>query len=83
MKDTKKYRAICCMNCRIGHRNSERIWLMKVIEQSLGETQSKEVKTLPVVLMNYHWSRKQKWNRVRASIVSILSFRKTRIAISA
>ena len=35
------------MNCLIGCRNSERIWLMKVLQQSLGETQSKDVKTLP------------------------------------
>ena len=33
------------------------------------ETQSKEVKTLPVLLRNYQWSRDQKWNRVRVSTV--------------
>ena len=48
-------------------------WLMKVLQQSLGETQSKEVKTLPVLLMNYQWSREQKWNRVWVSIVSTVS----------
>ena len=41
-----------------------RIWLMKVLQQNLGETQSKEVKTLPSHLMNFQWSREQKWNRV-------------------
>ena len=35
------------MNCLIGYRNSERIWSMKVLQQSLGETQSREVKALP------------------------------------
>ena len=34
----------------------ERIWLMKVLQQSLGGTQSREVQTLPSHLMNYQWS---------------------------
>ena len=42
---------------------------MKVLQQSLGETQSKEVKTLPSHLMNFHWSREQKWNRLRVSTI--------------
>ena len=42
---------------------------MKVLQQSPGETQSKEVKTLPSHLMNFQWSREQKWNRVRVSTV--------------
>ena len=46
--------------CLIGYRNSEIIWLMKVLQQSLGEPQSKEVKTLPSHFMNFHWSREQK-----------------------
>ena len=83
MKDTKKYRAIYCMNDLIGYKNSGRIWLMKVLQQSLGETQSKEVMTLPSHLMNYQWSREQKWNRVQVSVVSTLIFRKTQIAIPA
>ena len=37
-----------------------RIWSMKVLQQSLGETQRKEVKTLPVLLMIYQRSREQK-----------------------
>ena len=38
---------------------------MKVLQQSLGETHSKEVKTLPSHLMNFQWSCGQKWNPVR------------------
>ena len=30
-----------------------RIWLVKVLQQSPGETQSKDFKTFPVLLMNY------------------------------
>ena len=37
---------------------------MKVLQQSLGETQSKEVKTLPSHLMFFQWSREEKWKRV-------------------
>ena len=33
MKDTKKYRAIYCMNCMIGYRNSERVWSMNVVSR--------------------------------------------------
>ena len=83
MTSAKKYKEIYCMTCQIGYRNSERIWSMKVLQQSLGETQSKEVKTLPSHLMNFQWSREQKWNWVRVSIVSSLIFRETQIAISA
>ena len=56
---------------------------MKVLQQSLGETQSKEVKTLPSHLMNFHWSLEQTWNRVRVSTVYIRTFRRTQIVISA
>ena len=45
MENQQKYKEIFRMNCLIGYRNSERIWLMKVLQQSFGETQSKEVKT--------------------------------------
>ena len=68
MKDTKKYKAICCMTCRTGFRISERIWWIKVVLQSHGETLRQRIETLPVLLMNYQWSREQKWNRVRVSI---------------
>ena len=74
MENPKKYKEMYRMKCLIGYRNSERIWLMKVLQQSLGETQSKEVKTLPSHLMNFQWSREQKWNRVRVSTVYIRTF---------
>ena len=51
------------MSCLIGYRISERIWLMKVLQQIFGETQSKAVKTLPSHLMNFQWSCEQKWTR--------------------
>ena len=76
MKEAKKYKAICRMNCLIGYRNSERIWLLKVLQLSLGETQSKEGETLPSHLMNFQWSREQKWNRVRVSTMHIRTFRR-------
>ena len=60
IKDAKKYKVIYCMTCRTGYRNSEIIWSRKVLQQSLGETQSKEVKTFPIRLMNFQWSREQK-----------------------
>ena len=65
MVNQKKFKEIFRMSCLIGYRNSERICLMKVLQQSLGETQSKEVETLPSHLMNFQWIREQKWNRVR------------------
>ena len=57
------------MNCLIGYRNSERIWSMKAPQQSLGETQSREVKTIPSHLMNIQWSR--------ANTVYFRTFRRT------
>ena len=60
MVNQKRYREIYRMNCLIGKRNSERIWLMKVLQHSFEETQSKEVKTLPSHLMNFQWSHEQK-----------------------
>ena len=45
----KKYKEIYRMNDLIGCRNSVRIWLMKVQQQSRGETQSKEVRHFQVV----------------------------------
>ena len=41
------------------------------------------INTLPALLMNYQRSREQKWYRARASTVSVLTFRRTQIAISA
>ena len=69
MENRKRYEEISRMNCLMGYRNSERIWLMKVLQQSLGETQSRRVKTVPNLLMNFQWSRELKWNRVRGSTV--------------
>ena len=69
MENQKKYKEIYRMNGLIGCKNSERIWLMKVLQQSLGETLSKDAKTLPGQLMNFQWSCEQKWNRVRVSTV--------------
>ena len=34
-------------------------------------------------LMNYQWSREQKWNLVRVSSVSARTFRRTKFAVSA
>ena len=79
MENEKKYKKIFRMNSLIGYRNSERIWLMKVLQQSLGETQSREAETLPSRLMNFQWSREQKWTRVRVSTVYIRTFRRIRI----
>ena len=79
MKDAQKYKEIYRMNFLIGYRNSERIWSMKVPQQSLEETQSKEAKTLPSHLMHFKWSREQKWNRVRVSTVYTRTFRRTQI----
>ena len=39
-----------------------------ILQQSLGETQSQEVMTLPSRLMNFQWGREQKWNRPRAKV---------------
>ena len=78
----KKYKAICCVTCRTGFRVSEKVWSMKFLQRH-GETLSLDIETLPAVLMSYQWSREQKWNRVRVSIVSTRTFRRTQIARSA
>ena len=54
MKDAKKCRAIYCVSCRTGCKSSEKIWSMKIVLQSHGETLRLRIKTLPVLLMNYH-----------------------------
>ena len=83
IKDATKHRAIYYMTCRIGCRSSKRIWSMNVILQSHGETLSLDIKTLPVLLTNCQWSREQKWNRARLSVVPTRTFRRTQIANSA
>ena len=82
-KGKQKHKEIFRMNCLVGYRNSGRSWSMKVLQQSFGETQSKEVRTLPSHLMNFQWSREQKWNRVRVSSVFRRTFRRTQIVICA
>ena len=47
------------------------------------ETRLLGIETLPVLLMNYQWSREQKWNRARVRTVFTLTSRKTQTAISA
>ena len=42
---------------------------MKAVQQSNGETLRLRMKTLPDFLMNYQWTREQKWDRVRVSSV--------------
>ena len=65
--------------CLTGHRNSERIWLTKVLPKSVGETWCGEVHTLPVRLMILQWSREHTWNQVPASTVYLRTFRRIRI----
>ena len=83
MKDAKKYKAIYYVTCRTGCMSSERIWSMNVVLWSHVETLSLDIETLAVLLVNNQWSREQKWNRVRVSMVSTRIFRKTQIAMSA
>ena len=61
----------------------ERIWSMNVVPESHGETPRQRIETLPVLLMNNQRSREHQWNRVRVSIVSTRTFRRTQIAIAA
>ena len=56
---------------QIGHRSSSMDWLMNVFQN---------IETLPVLLMNYFWSREQKWYRVNTIFLFIS--RKSGIAIS-
>ena len=67
MKDAKKYKAIYCMTCWTGCRNSEKFRSMKAVLQSHGETLRPSFETLPVLLMNYQWSREQKYYWVRVT----------------
>ena len=57
---------------------------MNVLQQSHGRnSEPLDIWTRPVLLMNCQWSREQKWHRVRVSMVSTRTFRRTQIAISA
>ena len=71
------------MNCLTGYRNSESVVGESTSTEPWGNTQSKDVKTLPSHIMYFQWSREQKWNRSRVSIVYTRIFRRTQIAISA
>ena len=59
------------------------MWSMNVILESHREALSLDIETLPVLLMYFQWSREQKWNLVWVSMVSLRTFRRTQIAISA
>ena len=63
------------MNCQIGRRSPEKIWLIKMFLKSYGETLRLRIKTLPVLLLNYQWGREQKWNRARVSTAFTLTSR--------
>ena len=58
-----------------GRDESEKIWSMKEVLQSHGETLRLRIETLPVLLMNYQWGREQKRYQVRVSKVSTRTFR--------
>ena len=66
-------------------------WLQEFRENLVDESTPVEpretlrlmIKTLPVLLMNYQWSREQKWNRAWASTVFTVTSRKTQTAKSA
>ena len=79
MVGNQKYKEIFRITCLIGYRNSGRIWSMTVLQQSLGETQSRKVQTLPVRLMIFQWSHEHTWNKVRVSTVYLRTFRRTKI----
>ena len=83
MRTTKIYEVNYCVICRIGHRNSKRVWLLKVFLLSHGETHRMNIETLRVLLINYHWSCEQKWYRAQVSIVLKLTCSKTEIVKSA
>ena len=68
---TRNYGVVSCKVCRIGYRSSSIDCLMKVFQN---------IEMLRVLLMNYLWSREQKWYRVNTT--SLLTSRKTGIAIS-
>ena len=55
----------------------------KIKTKDAKETLSLDIKTLPSHLMNFQWSREQKWNRVRVNTVYTRTFRRTQIVISA
>ena len=73
MMTTRKYEATRRMICQSGHRSSGTVWWMTVFLNAETHT--------PVLLMNFHQSRQQKWYRV--STAFLLTYRRTEIAMSA
>ena len=65
------------------------VWQQEFRENLVDESTSTEPwgnpeqETLPSHLVNFLWSREQKWNRVWVSTVSTRTFRRTQIVISA
>ena len=49
MRNAKKYKEIYRMNCLIGYRNSEIIWLMQVLHQSLGKLKAGKSRPFQVI----------------------------------
>ena len=73
-KTTKNYEENYCKMCRNGYRISKRIWWIRMFSH---------INTLAALLMNYQWSREQKWYRIRVCTVFFLTSRKTEIVTSA
>ena len=74
MKTTKNYEVNYCKMCRNGYRISQSIWWIRMFNR---------INTLPALLVNYQWSRDQKWYPVQVSTVSVLTSHKTEIVIYA
>ena len=58
-------------------------WLQDFKENLVDKNVQPHQYSVPVLLMNFQWSCEQKWNGVRANMVSTRTFRRTQIAISA
>ena len=52
METTRNYKVNYCRMCRNGYRISRRIWWIRMFNH---------INTLPALLINYQWSREQKW----------------------
>ena len=62
MKTTKNYEVNCCNMCGNGYKIAKRIWWKRMFNH---------INTLPTLLIIYQWSREPKWNRARASTMSV------------
>ena len=76
MVNQKKYKEINRMSCLIRYRNSGRIWLMKVLQQSLGETPEQGSQDTSKSSHELPMEPRAKWNRVRVSTVYFTHFPK-------